>query len=158
MMLKRISSLLAAIALLSACQFDGQQNRISEYCEENPAVCVLIGIAIAGGVIALINANDDDAPIQGQAGSDIRLKHNIRHVETLENGIRLHAFQYLDDDRFFVGVLAQELVQMPQFASAVVQMEGGYLGVDYTKLGLKLANAQAMIMAGNHAIEVATAN
>ena len=86
-------------------------------------------------------------------GSDARLKHSICHVDTLENGIRLHAFKYLNDDQFFVGVLAQELLEDERFASAVTVGDEGYYRVNYAQLGLHVDNPIAMQAAGHAALD-----
>ena len=111
-----------------------------------------MGMVIVGGVIAIARNNRDKDHHDHHAVSDIRLKTDIRYVETLPNGVRLHAYKYRGDDRYFVGVLAQELLEDPKFADAVVTVDGGYLAVNYHKLGLELVNGQQMKAAGLKAI------
>jgi len=47
-------------------------------------------------------------------GSDIRLKRDIEHLVTLENGIKVYAFKYLWEDTIRVGVMAQDLLRDPR--------------------------------------------
>ena len=144
---------LAGAMALSACTLTSQS--ISDYCAQRPAVCVLIGAAIVGGVVAIARDNDSSNRVVAApppAPSDARLKHSVQYVETLENGVRLHAFKYLNDDRYFVGALAQELLQDERFAHAVILGDDGYYRVDHAALGLRMYNEQAMVKAGQQAL------
>lgn len=152
-MFRKISVFGVVLAFLAGCQTSSGYQSVSEYCEERPVICVVIGAVIIGGVVAIAKHHDhDDDNGGGQAVSDTRLKQNARWVGTLENGIRLHAFRYKGDDRMFVGVLAQEIRQMPEFADAVIELENGYLAVDYRKLGLQLVAFDQMQSAGRTAL------
>ena len=84
-------------------------------------------------LIILITKNDTPAP---QVPSDRRLKRSIELIETKENGIKLYSFQYLWSDEYFVGVMAQDLLDTP-FESAAT-LKNGYYVVDYSKLGLEM--------------------
>lgn len=86
--------------------------------------------------------------------SDARLKHDIDDPKTLDNGIRLHAFSYLGDERRFVGVLAQELLADDRFAQAVSVGADGFYRVDYAALGLNDLTSNAMLEAGTRAVEL----
>lgn len=141
-------------------------------------MCVLAGLVIAGGVILIASNNDSDggggsggggsATVgggsvgggtgTGNAGnaSDIQLKEDIRHLTTLDNGLRIYAFRYRGDPRYFTGVLAQEINANPEFVHAVNRGSHGFLIVDYAKLGLEIQNAKAMRSASNKAIENAS--
>ncbi len=70
--------------------------------------------------------------------SDIRLKRDIAHVETLGNGLKLYSFRYLWSDESHVGVMAQDLLLDPAHRDAVVLQTSGYYAVDYAMLGLKM--------------------
>lgn len=68
--------------------------------------------------------------------SDRRLKRDIRRVGHLANGLGLYRYRYLWSATPYVGVMAQEVVELdPQ---AVVRGTDGYLRVDYARLGLRL--------------------
>ena len=88
-----------------------------------------------------------------QAPSDRRLKRDIRLRATAENGVRLYSFRYFTDARTFVGVMAQDLLNDPRFASAVETRPSGLMLVDYSRLGLGIADMEAMREAGQVAIK-----
>jgi hypothetical protein len=67
--------------------------------------------------------------------SDIRLKHDVVLIGYLNDGLGLYRFSYNGSNKPYVGVIAQEVVNvMPQ---AVTQDRSGYLRVNYKMLGLK---------------------
>jgi hypothetical protein len=69
--------------------------------------------------------------------SDVRLKKDIRRVGTLENGLGLYLYRYLwdEDDRTpRIGVMAQDVARIAP--EALGAPRGGYMTVDYGKLGL----------------------
>ncbi len=68
--------------------------------------------------------------------SDRRLKRSIAKVDELDGGIDLYRYRYLWSDQQFVGVMAQDLLQVRP--DAVIQGRDGYLRVDYAALGLGL--------------------
>lgn len=172
-----VATLISTTILVSGCASIGDSSSLSEYCRENRAVCVLAGLVIAGGVILIASNNDIDggggsgggsggptgggSPGGGTGGnvgnaSDIQLKEDIRHLSTLENGLRIYAFRYRGDPRYFTGVLAQEIAANPEFALAVHRGSHGFLIVDYAKLGLEIHNVKAIRSASNKAIQRAS--
>lgn len=116
---------------------------VSDYCSENPLMCVLAAKAVVGGVVLVVANSEDPVP-----ESDIRLKHDIDYLMTLDNGLKLYSFAYLGDEQTFVGVMAQDLLADPRYASAVSIDAQGFYRVDYNALGLGLYNAEAMMQAG----------
>lgn len=68
--------------------------------------------------------------------SDIRAKRDVVAVGQLDNGLGLYRYRYLWDEQAYVGVMAQEVAQMTP--EALLHGEGGYLRVDYGRLGLRL--------------------
>lgn len=70
------------------------------------------------------------------AASDIRLKENINHVDTLPNGIKLYTWDWKEErnDPTF-GVIAQEISQV--IPEAVIEHPDGYLMVNYAHPELK---------------------
>ena len=84
------------------------------------------------------NGDGCSAICQIEFGSDIRLKRDIRHLATLDNGIKIYRFRYLWSDETHVGVMAQDLLADPAFSDAVVTMRSGFYGVVYAKLGLRM--------------------
>ena len=69
--------------------------------------------------------------------SDIRLKRDITLVGRLKNALGLYRYRYLWSDTVYVGVMAQE-VALVHPEAIVRSAVGGYLRVDYGRLGLKL--------------------
>lgn len=82
--------------------------------------------------------------------SDKRLKKNIKHIKTLENGIKIYTFEFkesfikktkklYDEDVSGVweGVMAQDLIGT-EYDVYVIISEDGYYSVDYEGLGIKL--------------------
>lgn len=68
--------------------------------------------------------------------SDIRLKEDIVPLGRLDNGIGVYRFRYRGNDHTtYVGVMAQEVQTI--VPNAVSRGRGGYLRVDYHKLGLE---------------------
>lgn len=77
--------------------------------------------------------------VAGMAFSDIRLKENIRHVATDENGIRYHEWDWNDEakEKFGLegegfGVIAQELFTTPYLSA--IDTRDGYFAVHYAEL------------------------
>jgi outer membrane protein OmpA-like peptidoglycan-associated protein len=66
----------------------------------------------------------------GGGWSDRRLKRRIRQVGLSPSGLRIYSFQYVWGGPVFVGVIAQELLEVKP--EAVIQDESGYLMVDYS--------------------------
>jgi hypothetical protein len=83
--------------------------------------------------------------------SDQRLKTDIEHVATTDDGIRVYKFRYKGDERLFTGVIAQEILATPNLKHAVAQ-KGGYYTVDYSAMGMVLKNPEIMKEAGEAAI------
>mgnify|MGYP003648395207 CR=1 FL=1 len=64
--------------------------------------------------------------------SDRNLKTNIKHINTI-NGIKIYSFNYIWSYIKSIGVMAQDLLKMPQYKDAVHMTSIGY-AVDYSKL------------------------
>jgi hypothetical protein len=79
-------------------------------------------MGMAGGAMSLF------------AMSDRRLKENIQHIETTEDGIKLYEFNYPGNRARLKGVMADEIEQMPLYAHAVHYQEDGFARVDYNEL------------------------
>jgi len=138
----RIGLVIAGVAAVGISLQGCAVPRAAATCVTRPAVCAVIGAAAVGGAIAIgaVARNGVSLPIP----SDVRLKRNVRYVETLENGLRLYAFRYDGDSRVFVGVLAQDLLADPRFSGAAHQDPSGYWIVDFNALGLELVAADQM--------------
>lgn len=70
--------------------------------------------------------------------SDVRTKQNIRHVGTYCEGVGLFLYEYKPEFKAtggagtFLGVMAQDLLR--DYTEAVVILDNGYYGVDYSRL------------------------
>jgi hypothetical protein len=71
----------------------------------------------------------------GGRRSDIRLKHDVVLLGYLNNGLGFYRFSYNGSDNKYVGVIAQEVLNV--MPDAVTLGNDGYLRVNYEKLGLK---------------------
>lgn len=105
---------------------------------------IAAGQQLIQGGIAQANAQQSGANAIGSAvgnvvnalpaGSDARLKHNIKHVGAY-NRINLYQFSYKGSTTKWIGVLADEVIRSVPEA---VKRIGGYLHVDYDRLGITL--------------------
>jgi polysaccharide biosynthesis/export protein len=68
--------------------------------------------------------------------SDARLKRDITPIAKRENGLQLYRYRYVWSDTLYVGVLAQEVLEVAP--NAVSRGADGYLRVDYARLGLRM--------------------
>ena len=72
----------------------------------------------------------------GLAKSDRRLKSNISLVGSLPSGLNLYRFRYTGETTDYVGVMAQEVLEVAP--EAVVTGADGFLLVDYDALGTRM--------------------
>jgi hypothetical protein len=68
----------------------------------------------------------------------MRLKRDIEPAGILANGVHVYSFRYWNDDRVFIGPMAQELLADERFRHAVSQGAEGYYRVDFGALGLEV--------------------
>ena len=76
----------------------------------------------------------------GTASSDIRLKENIRLRGVSPSHIRIFQFEYIDKlnkPGTYIGVMAQDLLEMDSNHPAVLTDENGYYKVDYSKIDVE---------------------
>ncbi len=78
----------------------------------------------------------------GGNDSDRRLKTHIRTLEKTANGIQLYAFRYFWSEQTFVGVMAQDLLDQPEFSHAVIIGKNDYYRVNYDALGLRMVTLE----------------
>jgi Protein of unknown function (DUF3300)/Chaperone of endosialidase len=82
----------------------------------------------------------------GGRRSDFRVKHDVRLLGRLDNGLGFYRFAYDGSDKAYVGVIAQEVQTVePQ---AVVVGRDGYLRVLYGRLGFKMQTYDRWIASG----------
>ena len=82
-----------------------------------------------------------DSPVSSRkttAPSDRRYKTDIIALTIIENGLQLYAFRYIWSKQRFVGVMAQDILEIPEFSSAVSLDEHGFYQVDYRVIGLEM--------------------
>lgn len=84
--------------------------------------------------------------------SDARLKRDIHHVATREDGLRVYAFKYLWDDAVRVGVMAQDLLRNEAWRPCVSDANG-YYAVDYGRLGLRMTTLDEWEAKGLNALK-----
>lgn len=72
----------------------------------------------------------------GSPGSDIRLKRDVKQVETLADGLTLYSFRYIWGEETYVGVMAQDVLKL--YPEAVSTGPHGYYRVDYRMLDLDM--------------------
>lgn len=69
----------------------------------------------------------------GIAASDRRLKKNIEYVKTLDNGLNVYQYDYINGKGPYIGVMADEVKEvMPEALGPMIE---GYMTVDYSKIG-----------------------
>ena len=68
--------------------------------------------------------------------SDVRLKRDIDVVGSLPDGLKLYRFRYNWEDTEYVGVMAQDVLEVQP--DAVITGEDGFYRVDYGKLGTRM--------------------
>jgi hypothetical protein len=80
--------------------------------------------------------------------SDRRLKTDVARVATLPSGLGLYRFRYIWSDIEYVGVMAQEVLDVTP--SAVAVGADGFLRVDYQMLGLEMLTYQTWQQRAGH--------
>jgi hypothetical protein len=107
------------------------------------------GLRAHGGGRAMARGGGGHRGGGGRGGrrSDIRLKHDIVLLGYLNDGLGLYRFSYNGSDRPYVGVMAQEVMQV--FPAAVTRDRDGYLRVNYEKLGLKFQSYDHWLRSGH---------
>jgi len=100
----------------------------------------------AGGVLAQAGGVSDSTSKQknGLGGllggigsriamSDRRLKKDISYLRTLDNGLNVYEYHYVDNSGPYIGVMADEVERiLPEALGPVID---GYKSVDYSKIG-----------------------
>ena len=74
----------------------------------------------------------------GSFFSDIRLKENISLIGQSKSGIPVYKFSYKEDDKVWIGVMAQDLLIMGKEDAVHRDKESGYYKVDYSKIDVKM--------------------
>jgi len=82
----------------------------------------------------------------GGRRSDMRIKHDIAYLGSLDNGLGFYRFAYTGSPRAYVGVMAQEVQSIA--SQAVVRGSDGLLRVRYDLLGLKMQRYDEWVASG----------
>lgn len=93
------------------------------------------GARILGGVASDVNMGIGIASMIASF-SDIRLKENIQQVGVSPSGISIFEWNYIGNDKRYRGVIAQYILDT--HPEAIVELDGGYLGVDYSKIDVDM--------------------
>ena len=83
---------------------------------------------------------------RGGRRSDIRLKHNIVLLGYLDDGLGFYRFSYNGGHKAYVGVIAQEVLQV--IPDAVARGRDGYLTVNYDKIGVAFESYSRWLRSG----------
>ncbi len=94
-----------------------------------------VGMAFLGDVLGLAGTVASVGTAAGAWDSDSRLKKNIKKIGQSIDGYNIYKFEYLDDDKEWIGVLAEEVLKKKP--SAVVRMDHGFFGVDYKQIDVE---------------------
>ena len=86
------------------------------------------------------------------APSDSRLKHQIKQIAVLSNGLKIYSFKYKSRHGSFVGVMAQDLLANAKWSKAVIQRADGYYMVNYGMLGIKMTTLENWNKGGKSSI------
>ena len=97
-------------------------------------VPIVASYAIDGLTISQAQAQTGNG--SGHLVSDQRLKTGVARIGGLPCGLGLYRFRYIWDDVEYVGVMAQEVLDV--MPSAVAEDGDGFLSVDYGMLGLEM--------------------
>ncbi len=97
-----------------------------------------VGMAFLGDILGLVGTA---AGVAAAASSDSRLKENVVKIGESIDGHNIYKFNYLEDNRKFIGVMAEEvLAKNPE---AVGRMDNGYWGVNYSKIDVDFKEVAA---------------
>ena len=101
---------------------------------------IVASVAMSGLTVDVL-AQAPNATHSRPLVSDRRLKKNVTRIAEHAAGFGIYRFQYLWSDAEYVGVMAQEVVElMPQ---AVVRGDDGFLRVDYAGIGMHMERSAA---------------
>lgn len=111
---------------------------------------LLTGTAFAAPIVAsfamdgLTVSKAQAAPANGSgliSISDRRLKTGIMRLAKLGSGLWLYRFKYLWGGIEYVGVMAQDVLEV--MPDAVIKGADGFMRVDYRRLGIEMLTYQA---------------
>jgi|TARA_R100001440_G_scaffold71809_1_gene95099 hypothetical protein len=89
------------------------------------------------GIGGVIGGSIDLGTKALMAGSDIRLKENIKHIGYSKSGIPTYEFKYKGCETIWSGTMAQDLINLG-IQDAVELMDNGYYAVDYNMIDVDM--------------------
>ena len=95
-----------------------------------PPQPVMQNVALAAFTDALGIASSVAGIYSGFKGSDRRLKENIKKIGESISGLGIYKFNYIGKAKQYIGAMADEVMQVKP--EAVVTMDNGYLGINYS--------------------------
>ena len=84
----------------------------------------------------------------------MRLKRDINHITTREDGLKLYSFRYLWNQTFRVSLMAQDLLASDVGREAVIETGDGSYAVDYARLGLRMVTLETWRAQGPVSVEL----
>jgi hypothetical protein len=113
----------------------------------------IVVVEESGRKVAFKNMKDilPFAAISGIFLSDARVKRDITPIAKYENGLRLYRYRYAWSDTLYVGVLAQDVLEVAPHA--VSRGADGYLRVNYARLGLRMQLWEEWIASHSDVVE-----
>lgn len=107
--------------------------------------CIALTLAtIMLGVVALYENNSiaksderlESSVIMWIKDSEMRVKNNVKKLETLDNGLSVYSYKFHHDNNTYVGLMADDVARHKQFKRHVIHMGDGLFTIDYEKIGL----------------------
>lgn len=130
---------------------DGNYITTDSYCREACLMSSTRMFTSSSQVFGTCSINDCSAnayfTVNGVVGSDANIKRNIVFLGMSALSVPMYAFQYTQEwcdsegcnaDNTYVGTMAQDLVGMGR-EDAIVILEDGHMGVDYSRLDVPFA-------------------
>jgi hypothetical protein len=134
---------MASLTVADCASAPGEES----FCQRNTTVCVIGGVVVVSAVVLAVLVSTSDKHRLVTFPSDARLKRDIQPAGTLPNGVHLFSFRYWNDERAFIGVVAQDLLRDERFQHAVSIGTHGYYQVDLAALGLDVSGSREQFLA-----------
>lgn len=115
--------------------------------------CVVVGAEVDDADSANARLVPGSGPEIGVV-SDLRVTSNMKPVGRLPNGLQIYSFQFAWEERVRVGLIAQELAERADTRDAVLTMSNGLLGIDYTRLKMRVATEAEWLAHGLDALQI----
>ena len=97
---------------------------------------IVASFAMSGLTVERAAAQTNSTSSRPLPPSDRRLKKDVMRVAVHPAGFGIYRFKYLWSDTQYLGVIAQEVLEV--MPDAVVRGDDGFLRVDYAALGMQM--------------------